>query len=189
MTPETLSIELSDRRIATVWLNRPDRGNAFNQAMLNELAAQFAAFAADDGVRVVVLRGRGRHFCTGADLAARATEAPAEAVAPLDFVARERLQRFAHEVVVGDLHDRVGILLDVATIRSRAVALEEERHSKDRAFYLEAWNGDGKFSYDRIGRGTLKIIALRLRVLAAFSRQNLPIICAAPSNTETAMTV
>ena len=39
--------------------------------MLNELAAEFARLAADDGTRVVVLRGNGRHFCTGADLAAR----------------------------------------------------------------------------------------------------------------------
>lgn len=36
-------------------------------------------------------------------------------------------------------------------------SLDEEQRAKDRAFYLEAWNGDGSFTYDRIGRGTLKI--------------------------------
>jgi methylglutaconyl-CoA hydratase len=46
--------------------------------MLDELAATLAAFSADAGVRLVVLRGSGRHFCTGADLAGRATAAPAD---------------------------------------------------------------------------------------------------------------
>jgi Protein of unknown function (DUF3987) len=36
-------------------------------------------------------------------------------------------------------------------------SLDDERRASDRAFYLEAWNGDGRFTYDRIGRGTLKI--------------------------------
>jgi methylglutaconyl-CoA hydratase len=74
---QTITVEVSPRRIATVTLNRPDRGNAFDQTMLDELAQQFAALGADDGVRIVVLRGSGRHFCTGADLAARAPDAQA----------------------------------------------------------------------------------------------------------------
>jgi methylglutaconyl-CoA hydratase len=79
VTFETLAVEVSARRIATVLMNRPERGNAFNQTMLDELARAFAALAADAGVRIVVLRGSGRHFCTGADLAARASAAPAPA--------------------------------------------------------------------------------------------------------------
>src|SRR5262245_5094108 len=71
MTLQTLSLEVSPRRVATVTLNRPERGNAFDQTMLDELVQQFAALGADEGVRVMVLRGAGRHFCTGADLAAR----------------------------------------------------------------------------------------------------------------------
>ena len=71
---QTLSVEVSTRRIATVTLNRPDRGNAFDQAMLGGLVRTFASLATDDGVRVVVMRGQGRHFCTGADLAARSEE-------------------------------------------------------------------------------------------------------------------
>jgi methylglutaconyl-CoA hydratase len=82
VTLQTLSVVLSPRRIATVRLNRPERGNAFDQTMLNELAQQFAALAADDRVRIVVLRGAGRHFCTGADLAARASDAQAAQAQP-----------------------------------------------------------------------------------------------------------
>jgi methylglutaconyl-CoA hydratase len=71
MTLQTLLLELSPRRIATITLNRPERGNAFNQTMLDELGDQLNALAADDRVRIVVLRGAGKHFCTGADLASR----------------------------------------------------------------------------------------------------------------------
>ena len=65
MTLQTLSVEISPRRIATVTLNRPDRGNSFNQALLDELRDQLVTLGADDHVRIVVLRGSGRHFCTG----------------------------------------------------------------------------------------------------------------------------
>jgi len=77
VTLRTITVDVSPRRVATVLLNRPDRGNAFDQTMLDELAQQFAALDADNNVRVVVLRGSGRHFCTGADLAARAPDAAA----------------------------------------------------------------------------------------------------------------
>src|SRR5437868_7934700 len=73
---QTISVDISARAIATVLLNRPDRGNAFDQRMLDELARQFALLGADEHVRLVVLRGSGRHFCTGADLSARASQAP-----------------------------------------------------------------------------------------------------------------
>jgi methylglutaconyl-CoA hydratase len=74
---QTIAVDVSARRIATVLLNRPERGNAFDQVMLDELGQAFAALAADAAARVVVLRASGRHFCTGADLAARGTEASA----------------------------------------------------------------------------------------------------------------
>lgn len=43
--------------------------------------------------------------------------------------------------------------------------LDREGHEGDRAFYLEAWNGQGSFVYDRIGRGTLHIETVTLSVL------------------------
>jgi len=78
VTLQTLAVEVLARRIATVTLNRPERGNAFDQAMLDELHDQFAALGTDDAVRIVVLRGSGRHFCTGADLTARTPDAPTD---------------------------------------------------------------------------------------------------------------
>lgn len=43
--------------------------------------------------------------------------------------------------------------------------LDREGHEGDRAFFLEAWNGQGNFTYDRIGRGTLHIKTVTLSVL------------------------
>jgi methylglutaconyl-CoA hydratase len=71
---ETLEVEVSSRGIATILLNRPERSNAFDQRMLDELAQQFVARAADEAIRIVVLRGSGKHFCAGADLVARGAE-------------------------------------------------------------------------------------------------------------------
>jgi methylglutaconyl-CoA hydratase len=67
-------VEVSSRGIATITLDRPQRSNAFDQAMLNALALAFAERAADAATRIVVLRGAGRHFCGGADLVARGME-------------------------------------------------------------------------------------------------------------------
>jgi methylglutaconyl-CoA hydratase len=78
MAFQTITVDVSPRRIATITLNRPDRGNAFDQTMLDELADQLKTLGSDDNVRIVVLRGSGRHFCTGADLASRGGEAPAQ---------------------------------------------------------------------------------------------------------------
>ena len=57
-----------DAGIATVWMNRPDVHNAFNEELIDELATACAALGADPAVRVVVLAGRGRNFSAGADL-------------------------------------------------------------------------------------------------------------------------
>ncbi|MGX6511010.1 enoyl-CoA hydratase-related protein [Rhodococcus sp. SJ-2] len=56
--------------IAVVRLNRPDRLNAFTNAMCYRLIEIFDETDADDEVRAVVLTGSGRAFCAGADLAA-----------------------------------------------------------------------------------------------------------------------
>jgi enoyl-CoA hydratase/carnithine racemase len=64
-----ISVE-TDGGVAVVTLDRPDRLNAFTVVMGRELARLFAELDADDAVRVVVVTGRGRAFCAGADLAA-----------------------------------------------------------------------------------------------------------------------
>ena len=55
--------------VARVWLNRPEVRNAMNGVLIVELTEAFALLGADPDVRVVVLGGRGKAFCAGADLA------------------------------------------------------------------------------------------------------------------------
>jgi len=64
----TLLIDVTPRGIATITLNRPEKSNTYNQDMLDELVAQFTALGRDPKVRVVALRGAGRHFTGGADI-------------------------------------------------------------------------------------------------------------------------
>ena len=66
-TYETLEIERSGKR-ATIWMNRPAVFNAFDEALIRELAEACAELDGDASVRVVVLGGRGKHFSSGADL-------------------------------------------------------------------------------------------------------------------------
>src|SRR5574343_1056312 len=65
---ETLELERNGP-IATVWMNRPDLHNAFNETLIAELTRAFVVLDSDDSVRVVILAGRGPSFCAGADLA------------------------------------------------------------------------------------------------------------------------
>lgn len=69
MSEATVRVDTDPRGIATVWLTRAERNNAYNAQMIAELTEGARALAADDAVRVVVLRGEGRHFQAGADLA------------------------------------------------------------------------------------------------------------------------
>lgn len=64
---EHISLEVSDG-IATVTLDRPEKLNAFTTRMQHELIDAFDRTDADDDVRVVIVTGRGRAFCAGADL-------------------------------------------------------------------------------------------------------------------------
>lgn len=54
--------------VGTVWLNRPDKHNAMNAEMIAEIIDIFEALNDDPEVKIVVLRGRGKSFCAGADL-------------------------------------------------------------------------------------------------------------------------
>ena len=67
MSYDTLEIQ-STHGVALVWLNRPELRNAFNDVLIAELTSALKALAADGSVRAVVLAGRGKAFCAGADL-------------------------------------------------------------------------------------------------------------------------
>ncbi|MDB5979744.1 MAG: Methylglutaconyl-CoA hydratase [Pseudomonas sp.] len=65
----TLELHTDPRGFATLWLNRPDKNNAFNAQMIRELIIALDTVQGDASLRFLVLRGRGKHFSAGADLA------------------------------------------------------------------------------------------------------------------------
>jgi len=64
-----IAYEVNDG-VATITLDRPDALNAFTHRMQVELVGAFDLVDADDAVRAVIVTGRGRGFCAGADLSA-----------------------------------------------------------------------------------------------------------------------
>jgi enoyl-CoA hydratase len=68
MPYEFLLVEVIDR-IAKVTVNRPDKLNALNARVLEELDSVFTAFATDPLVSAVIVTGAGRAFVAGADIA------------------------------------------------------------------------------------------------------------------------
>ncbi|MGE7994220.1 gamma-carboxygeranoyl-CoA hydratase [Pseudomonas sp. NPDC089554] len=65
----TLELVRDPRGFATLWLSREDKNNAFNAQMIRELIVAIDRLGDDTALRFVLLRGRGRHFSAGADLA------------------------------------------------------------------------------------------------------------------------
>lgn len=64
---QALEIQLTGP-VATLWMNRPDLHNAFDETLIAELTAACIALDEDKDVRVVILAGRGKSFSAGADL-------------------------------------------------------------------------------------------------------------------------
>ncbi|OAI41986.1 hypothetical protein AYO38_03400 [bacterium SCGC AG-212-C10] len=63
----SLLLDVADG-VATITMNRPERLNALNDALSLELVDAFTSLGHNGAVRVVVLTGAGRGFCSGADL-------------------------------------------------------------------------------------------------------------------------
>jgi enoyl-CoA hydratase len=87
----TLEVARTER-VLTLTLNRPDQLNALSDELSDALAAELERAATYDDVRVVVLRGAGRAFCAGADIAAD------DAAERLDVRALDRANRIVRAV-------------------------------------------------------------------------------------------
>ena len=59
--------DVSDR-VATLTMNRPDRGNVYNWDLADALNKALEKADADDEVRVVIITGAGKYFCVGMDI-------------------------------------------------------------------------------------------------------------------------
>ena len=102
-----------DGAVARIALNRPEKRNALNVEVLAELRAALERSALEEAVRVVLLTGAGKDFCSGADLSAleRAFHAgPLENMADARILADLFLQMRRHPRPI------------VAAVRGRALA-------------------------------------------------------------------
>jgi 2-(1,2-epoxy-1,2-dihydrophenyl)acetyl-CoA isomerase len=84
-----------DGATATIVLNRPERMNAWSNAMSDDLLAALRAVARDDAVRAVMLTGAGKAFCSGADL----KEGAANAAKSGAMGTKDILTRWYHPIV------------------------------------------------------------------------------------------
>ena len=68
---ETLHVDRAPNGVVTLTLNRPEKKNAMNTAMFNELLTVFREIDVSSTDRVLVITGAGDAFCSGADLSTR----------------------------------------------------------------------------------------------------------------------
>lgn len=124
-----VDVELEDS-VARIFLNRPEKANALNSAMLSALAAALESLDLAT-LRVAVIAGRGRNFCGGADAAELKALVPANAGA---FV--EKIHQVCAKIrglpvpVVAKLHGAViGAGLEIAAACDLRVAAEGTKFS------------------------------------------------------------
>ncbi len=89
---DRLKVELGEHGILTIQLNRPDKRNAIDTEMVDALLNELENADLDAGVNVVAVRGAGKDFCAGADLA--------ELLASVDKTLEENA---AHAARLGDV--------------------------------------------------------------------------------------
>jgi enoyl-CoA hydratase len=115
--------------IARIFLNRPQKVNALDSALLDALAVSLSGLASDATLRVVVLAGRGKAFCGGADVAEMAA---LDAASAREFILRihracDAIRRLPVPVVA-QLHGAViGAGLELAASCDLRIAAEGTR--------------------------------------------------------------
>lgn len=86
-----LDVERLPDGVVTLWLNRPTKGNALDPGLRDAITHWADTLARDDTCRVLVLRGRGRHFCSGSDVDSVGRQSALQRMA--SYIALERLPK------------------------------------------------------------------------------------------------
>jgi 2-(1,2-epoxy-1,2-dihydrophenyl)acetyl-CoA isomerase len=148
-----------DGPVATLTLNRPNDLNVLDASMTDALVAHTTAIAGDDSLRVVVLRGAGRHFMAGGDIrsfAATLGDAPgARSEGFARLIARlhgaiEQLHRMPHPVV-GRVHGAVaGFGLSLMNACDLVVAADDAYFASAYRQIALTPDGGGSWSLPRL---------------------------------------
>ncbi len=136
--------------VLTVTLNRPDKRNAIDRPMIDEILGQLERTELDQQVRVLALRGAGKDFCAGADLA--------ELLASADASAREHVENAAH---LGSVFVKMRQLskIVVAVVHGRALA---GGCGLATACDIVVASGDARFGYPEIQRGFVPAMVMAI---------------------------
>lgn len=142
MTYQTVDLHI-ENGVANVALNRPERANAFDRALWEDVRAVFTDIDKMSEVRVVVLTGKGKNFCAGIDLSmlaelqgmaggascrARAAEALRRYVLDLQDVFN-RVERCSKPVIATISGACIGAGLDLATACDLRYSTHDARFS------------------------------------------------------------
>lgn len=96
----------TEDRIAFITLNKPDRRNSLDDVMIRELTEACSAVNRDQGIRVVVLTGKGESFCAGMDLAYL-----------------RRFSNLSHEENLDDARNLVRLLVQINQMKKPVIAM------------------------------------------------------------------
>ena len=167
-----------DGPVATLTLNRPAALNALDHAMVDALVATTTEVAADDALRVVVLRGAGKHFMAGGDIrtfAGALPQPPAARQAGFQrlvermHVAIENLHRMPHPVVAR-VHGAVaGFGLSLMNACDLVLAADDAYFASAYRHIALTPDGGGSWSLPRLAgvRRAMEIFLLGERFDAA----------------------
>jgi enoyl-CoA hydratase/carnithine racemase len=171
---ETVRFEVADR-VATITLNRPDRLNAMNQQMRDELRACWQRVKDDPDVWVAIVTGEGRAFSSGADVEALATGgfvkpdrwrelAMHEGIALLPTPRRMRV----HKPVIAAVNGvAAGVTLDLVTEADLPIASE-------KAYFVDPHVSIGYVSsHEMVNMARRVPVAVCLRMALLGSRERM----------------
>jgi enoyl-CoA hydratase/carnithine racemase len=122
MTSGPLTVDSLAEGVTRITLDRPERLNAMDVHLVQDLHDALGAVAADRSCRVVVLTGSGRAFCAGLDLGGYGTPAGAEGLSgPAAGFATQQLEVGSLQAGI-DLENRTQILSSTTGDHREAVA-------------------------------------------------------------------
>ncbi len=132
-------------RIATITLNRPERLNAVNEAMRQDMIAAMDELEEDDGIHVVILKGAGRAFCVGADVHDAGVVGSGSELHPgdtsEDWSRAQKAQRWLFKVwdlpkpVISQIHGYcLGMGTMLMTVSDLVLAAEDAKFGNARIF-------------------------------------------------------
>jgi enoyl-CoA hydratase len=159
-----------DGHVATLTLDRPDHGNAVDDAMHSELTSVFGAAQRDSRVRAVVLTGAGRTFCRGGDNSPSRTFTTLTGLTPVQEarVIVETLLDLSKPLIAAVAGDALGLGAILATLADVAFVAPSARMGDRHVLGgVTAGNGSAALWPAIVGLNRAKYLVLNGEVLTA----------------------